>query len=176
MPFFVTLHPRRRCLRTLTPSLKARELVANGWSTDDERCSDTQDAFFVTTYLYRTYRFAIPPSTATVPAAAEEAWCEEHEQLMYNKDGLKCGGCMDADEDDDDASVLSICCDRCDGQMLREGRAQDTLMGYCESGRADCPCVHPPGTDPCLDFNLCGRCAEYNDDEGVVWCIDCLEA
>lgn len=80
------------------------------------------------------------------------------------------------DEDDDDASVLSICCDRCHGQMLREGRAQDTLMGYCESGRADCPCVHPPGTDPCLDFNLCGRCAEYNDDEGVVWCNDCLEA
>jgi len=88
-----------------------------------------------------------------------------------------CEACDNArDDEDDDASVLSICCDRCGRQMLCEGRAQDTLMGYCESGRADCPCVHPPGTDPCLDFNLCGRCAEYNDDEGVVWCIDCLEA
>ena len=81
-----------------------------------------------------------------------------------------CAAHFDHDEDDEN-SVLSFCCDRCDGQMLREGRAQDTLMGYCESGRADCPCVHP---DPTRDFNLCGRCAEYNDEEGVVYCNDCL--
>lgn len=26
-------------------------------------------------------------------------WCEEHEQLMYNKDGLKCSGCLEEKED-----------------------------------------------------------------------------
>jgi hypothetical protein len=34
--------------------------------------------------------------------ARGEWWCFEHNQLMYNKDGLKCGGCMDADDEDDE--------------------------------------------------------------------------
>ena len=63
-------------------------------------------------------------------------------------------------------------CDRCHKRLHREGKAENVFMGICESQRHDCPCQHD---DSAKDFHLCGECCDYNDDEGVMYCIDCKD-
>ena len=48
---------RRRSERRRTPSLKARELVANGWYSPGETTRETNDAYWVARYLCHNYKF-----------------------------------------------------------------------------------------------------------------------
>lgn len=86
------------------------------YEVEEEEDSDDEDDFFTESEAEPTDTEAEPTESEAEPTDAESngeeevEWCDTHEQVLYNKDGEKCSGCLDdeAEEEPKEEPVVKI--------------------------------------------------------------------